>query len=181
MRRIPHDSPWWTVIATAGSVVSCVLVFYGLPLGDDLLPGPASAVVFGVGVLALTWLMVILGRRQMRASADASVQVQSVVGLFFPIIVFFAIVYYLLAVDGTGQFEGIESRTDALYYTVVTLGTVGFGDIHPTGDAAKVVTMVQIIFDLAVVGVLLAVAATRAQGRVAHRDDARAQHRTEKS
>ncbi|NDO91033.1 two pore domain potassium channel family protein [Cellulosimicrobium cellulans] len=87
-------------------------------------------------------------------------------GLLLPVVTFFALAYYLMA----DQFVGIENRTDALYFAVVTLGTVGFGDVHPTGEAAKIVTMVQIALDLVVVGVLVSIATSRAQARVGRRE-----------
>src|SRR5688572_31712273 len=37
------------------------------------------------------------------------------------------------------------SWLDALYFSVVTLATVGFGDLHPTTDEAKLFTIVYII------------------------------------
>ena len=47
--------------------------------------------------------------------------------------------------------------------TVVTLGTVGYGDVHAIGQLARVVTMVQVAFDLVVIGALIAVASSRFQ------------------
>jgi voltage-gated potassium channel len=35
------------------------------------------------------------------------------------------------------------SRTDALYYTITVFSTVGFGDVTPRADLARIVTMVQ--------------------------------------
>ncbi|MEN9646470.1 MAG: hypothetical protein RL238_3139 [Actinomycetota bacterium] len=54
-----------------------------------------------------------------------------------------------LAVDRhAGQFEGIETRIDAFYFTVTTLSTVGYGDIHATGQSARLLVTMQILFDL---------------------------------
>ncbi len=33
---------------------------------------------------------------------------------------------------------------DSLYFTVVTIATVGYGDLHPTKEASKIFTMVLI-------------------------------------
>jgi hypothetical protein len=44
------------------------------------------------------------------------------------------------------------SVLDALYFCVVTLGTVGYGDITPTTDLGKIFTIFYIIFGLAVIG-----------------------------
>ncbi len=44
------------------------------------------------------------------------------------------------------------SLVNAIYFCVVTLGTVGYGDITPTTDAGKIFTVFYIIFGLAVIG-----------------------------
>jgi hypothetical protein len=49
------------------------------------------------------------------------------------------------------------SRTDALYFTITVFSTVGFGDIVPVTDGARVATMVQMVGDLLVVGLVLRV------------------------
>ena len=58
--------------------------------------------------------------------------------------------HYLLALDG--QFRGLETKIDAVYFTVVTIGTVGYGDITPIGQGARVAVTLQILFTLTVVG-----------------------------
>lgn len=44
------------------------------------------------------------------------------------------------------------SLVDAIYFSVVTLGTVGYGDITPTTDVGKIFTVFYILFGLAVIG-----------------------------
>ncbi|KYC52557.1 MAG: Calcium-gated potassium channel MthK [Candidatus Methanofastidiosum methylothiophilum] len=39
---------------------------------------------------------------------------------------------------------------DAIYYTIVTLGTVGYGDIHPTTNIGKLVTSIFIILNIVI-------------------------------
>ncbi|MGA7097259.1 MAG: potassium channel family protein [Acidimicrobiia bacterium] len=57
---------------------------------------------------------------------------------------------------GTVFYKFVEgwSWVDSVYFTVVTLTTVGFGDLHPTQDISKVFT---IVFILVGVGFILAV------------------------
>ncbi len=166
-RGLSHDSPWWTPILTVTSTVACLTVYYGVPLPDDA-PEVVQLVSFGIGLALLCGLLVVQVRRQLRAWETPSVRVQSVMGLLLPVVTFFALVYYLLA----DQFVGIENRTDALYFAVVTLGTVGYGDVHPMGEAAKMVAMVQIVLDLVVVGVLVSIATSRARARAERRERA---------
>ena len=44
------------------------------------------------------------------------------------------------------------TRTDALYFTVTVFSTVGFGDIAPKSEAARVILIVQMLGDLAILG-----------------------------
>jgi voltage-gated potassium channel len=44
------------------------------------------------------------------------------------------------------------SLVNAIYFCVVTLGTVGYGDITPTTDVGKIFTVFYIIFGLGVIG-----------------------------
>jgi len=44
------------------------------------------------------------------------------------------------------------SLVNAIYFSVVTLGTVGYGDITPTTDAGKLFTVIYIILGLSVIG-----------------------------
>ena len=43
----------------------------------------------------------------------------------------------------------------ALYFTVTIFSTVGFGDITPKTDLARLVTTVQMLADLAVIAVVV--------------------------
>ena len=54
-----------------------------------------------------------------------------------------------------GWLEG-WSPVDALYFSVVTLATVGFGDLHPTTDAAKLFTVLYILVGLGVFAAFIA-------------------------
>ncbi len=58
-----------------------------------------------------------------------------------------------LTVIGTVGYIYIDDYPplDALYMTVITLGTVGFGEIHPLSDAGKIFTIFLIIASLGLV------------------------------
>ncbi|WP_425385624.1 potassium channel family protein [Streptomyces marokkonensis] len=70
-------------------------------------------------------------------------------------ILVFASAYQALAQD-PGQLDGITTRLDALYFTLVTLATIGYGDITPHGQAARLVAILQILYSF----VFLTAAAT---------------------
>jgi hypothetical protein len=53
------------------------------------------------------------------------------------------------------SFSEAMERTDALYFTVTVFATVGFGDISPVSDAARIVVTIQMIADLLLLGIVL--------------------------
>lgn len=167
MHRLSPTSPWSTLLATIGSMVASLLIFYRAPVVHEKVDGSPveGLVLFTLGLAALLALLAVQVRRQVRARHDLTVRVQSIFGLISPFICFFAYIYYALQISDATAFVGMSTRTDALYFTVVTLGTVGYGDIHPVGEYAKLVTMVQIILDLVLIGALVNVVTARLRDR----------------
>ncbi|MFJ9940763.1 potassium channel family protein [Streptomyces erythrochromogenes] len=66
----------------------------------------------------------------------------------------FSATYFMLSESLPDSFNESLNRTDALYFTVTVFATVGFGDIVPTTGTGRVLTTVQMIADLIVVGVI---------------------------
>ncbi|MEV0359255.1 potassium channel family protein [Nocardia sp. NPDC050697] len=153
-----RDSHSAHVLRNGIAVLCALLIYYGIPLNLNLGDRILGALAFLVGLAGLAQLIDRHIRRLTAAPRQTGRQVDGILLLLTVTIVFFALTYYLLATNGSAQFDGLVTRTDALYYTIVTLGTVGYGDVRATGQAARIVTMLQIVFDLVVVGVLLAVA-----------------------
>ncbi|MFD9597697.1 potassium channel family protein [Kitasatospora sp. NPDC059973] len=58
----------------------------------------------------------------------------------------FAGTYYVLAAS-VGEFDGLHTRLDALYFTVVTMATVGYGDITAAGQGPRLVVILQIVYN----------------------------------
>jgi voltage-gated potassium channel len=77
----------------------------------------------------------------------------------------------LLVLSGTLFYWRFEdwSLLDAFYFCIVTLTTVGFGDLSPTTDATKIFTIVYILTGF---GVLVALLTSVAQQYVRQKADA---------
>jgi ACR3 family arsenite efflux pump ArsB len=85
----------------------------------------------------------------------AGVAMAVVIPLF---LLFFAWTYLTMWHGNPGTFnvpQGQMTRTTALYFTVTIFSTVGFGDITPHTDLARIVTTVQMLADLAVIAVVI--------------------------
>jgi hypothetical protein len=69
------------------------------------------------------------------------------------------------------------SLLDAIYFCIVTLGTVGFGDITPTTDLGKVFTIFYVIFGLSIIGGFFATAGRVFSGQLLEKEKAAREHK----
>lgn len=77
-----------------------------------------------------------------------------------------------LLLIGTLLFHSLENWTwtESFYFTVITLTTVGYGDLHPTTDASRLAVALFIIFGVGIVaGVVSMVGSGFLQRRVKRR------------
>ena len=148
---------------TAAIEVAVLLVAYAvLPFrGDRWWIGALLGSILLIAIIPLTVRRVravLVSERPVVEAAEA------LVVLLTMLLVGFAAVYY--AVDRLdGQFSDLETRLDAMYFTVTTLATVGYGDITATGQGARAVVTAQMLFDLAYVGIAARVLLTAARNR----------------
>jgi hypothetical protein len=135
--------PVATAVAQVGALVAA---FYLVPLDRSGWIGVLIVLVTVVGLLPYALYNARVVVASDRPFADA---MRAAALLLTGLIVGFACGYYAMARHAPGQMEGIGTKTDAIYFTVTVVSTVGFGDIVPTGQAARVLASVQMIFDLA--------------------------------
>jgi hypothetical protein len=64
----------------------------------------------------------------------------------------FASTYFVMERASAANFTQPLTRTDALYFAVTVFSTVGFGDIAPRSEATRVVLIVQMLGDIALLG-----------------------------
>lgn len=146
------------------TLVALLVLYYALPIGGRLEPaGTVALTLVGllVGVVAITALAGSQIRRQIRWGRDANIRIQSLLALVYLAIVLFATTYFSLATGTEEQFAGLVTKTDALYFTLTTLATVGFGDVHAAGQAARAIVTFQIAFNLVVIGALISTITSR--------------------
>jgi voltage-gated potassium channel len=105
--------------------------------------------LFSCGVVVLGLLIVLAIRRLLRAGEAARIR-----GLLLLLIL---TVLWFSWCDASvaklpGQFADLHTKIDALYFTVSTLTTVGFGDVHAAGQLARAAVTVQMVFNLVFIG-----------------------------
>ena len=138
--------------ATLTSTVLVVL-YYRLPFTAVV---DASTFVLLAAGLALFAAVITWQVRSILRSAYPALRAIEALGAAIPLfLLVFAAAYVKLADTQAEAFTEPLSRTDALYFTITVFATVGFGDIAPVTDAARITTMVQMVGDLLVVGLVL--------------------------
>jgi voltage-gated potassium channel len=139
------------------AVTSTVLVvlYYRLPLTGQLGASTVALLLAGLAVFAgvITWQV----RAILRSQYPGLRAIEALAAAIPLFLLLFAAAYVKLADAQPLAFSEPLSRTDALYLTITVFSTVGFGDITPVTDAARVTTMVQMLGDLVVVGLVLRV------------------------
>jgi hypothetical protein len=130
----------------------CLAIYIVCPVPGQDAPPFLSWLVFAAGVTVIVASVVALVRRRQAAPEDSGVRLEVLVAIVYGLVVFFALTYLSLSTR-EDEFVGIENRVDSMYFTVSTVATVGFGDVHAVGSAARLVVTIQMILDLLVIGI----------------------------
>lgn len=149
------------VLRPALTVATLVAVYYLLPVDRRLDAWTVVGLVVGVALVAV--LVVVEARVILRSSRPALQGIQALALVVPLFLLVFANVYYVLQYNAPQSFNVPLTRTDSLYFVVTVFATVGFGDITPVTQAARLLVTVQMIANLLVVGVALRVILTAVQ------------------
>jgi hypothetical protein len=138
-----------------------LLAYFMVPLngGDNIIFG-VIAVVLGLVVFAAIFVRQMRRIRVARHPVLRAAEAIALVATLFVVTV--ASIHYGFSEADAANYSESLDRLDALYFTVTTLATVGFGDITPTATVTRSVTTVQMVLGVALLGagvrVLLGVA-----------------------
>jgi voltage-gated potassium channel len=131
------------------TTVVLVWAYYLLPL--DHIRSVPLALAGGLLILFAGAVWQVRAITRARYPAVRAVQaLATTVPLF---LLLFASAYFSMARISSANFNASPlTRTDALYFTVTTFSTVGYGDITAVSQSARLVVTVQMLLDLLAVG-----------------------------
>jgi hypothetical protein len=139
-----------SLLRSTASATVMIVLYYQAPLDRPLDGGTVIRIMLSLLALVgvLTW--------QIRAIVDSRtprLRAIEVVAVGLPaMLLLYASTYVLISGSQAGSFTENLGRTDALYFAVTVFATVGFGDIAPKSELARVVTMTQMLMDLVAIG-----------------------------
>ena len=137
------------LLVLGGFVAAAVTAYFLMPV-DEVQARTAwrsiLLTLLAIGLLAALYVVML---RRIAGSRRPVLMALSLV------VVLFAYIYLSMQTRSPGQVPGLVTHLDSLYFTVTMIATVGFGDIAPTGQAARAVATVQMTFNLVFLGFLV--------------------------
>jgi voltage-gated potassium channel len=145
-------------------VLLIVAAYYVFPVLEEA-PGPLiwlrALVAVALFIVAVWWVtrQIVYETRTAAKDGPNRLLLLTVGGLML-----FALIDLAVARAAPSEFTGLQTKTDALYFALTTLLTVGFGDVHAEGQVARTLLIVQLTFN-AVVLTRAATVLSREAGR----------------
>ena len=139
-------------IRSFASVAVLVTAYFLLPftalLNSRLIVAFVAGVLLVIVVLTAQTVATLRSRYPLLRSVEA---MATSIPLF---LVVFSTTHYLVNELSPGSYSEPMTRFDALYFTMSTFATVGFGDITAVSVPARFATLVQMIGGLILIGVV---------------------------
>jgi voltage-gated potassium channel len=163
MPRASRASGRRTLSVTGATVAGGLALYSFAPM-----QGPRAWIGLLLGVAALATIVPLtVARARSLLVSDRPIldAVETLVLLFTMLVLGFASGYVVLS-QHADQLVGVQTKVDALYFTLTTLSTVGFGDAHAVGQGARILVSVQMVFDLVFIAVAVRLLTSVARQRV---------------
>jgi hypothetical protein len=138
------------LLRAAVTAAVMVVLYYLLPLEPRSDTFLVFELTIGISIFVLTSAWQVSAIIRSDHPGIRAIQALAVTTPLF--LLLFAATYYIMSVDDPETFSERLSRSDALYYTVTVFSTVGFGDITPGQEGARLLTTVQMLLDLVILG-----------------------------
>jgi voltage-gated potassium channel len=167
--RRESSHPWRVALVRSVVVaVTVVVAYFTLPFTAAVSAGSAAVLTGGLLVVAA---LLVLQIRAIQMSQHPRVKGVETVALVTPLFfVVFATTYHVMAHLDAAAWSEPLTRLDALYFTVTVFATVGFGDIHALSQSARGIVTVQMVANLALIGLVTKVVVHAVQAGLARRD-----------
>lgn len=131
--------------------VLLITAFYLAPFENSGASSVAVRVLICLVIVGGAAALVVIGI--LRAEFPILRAIEGMTTLVVITILGFASIYALMSTSEPSTFSEPFNHTGALYFALTTATTIGFGDIAPKTDGARIVVMIQMTVNFVLLGV----------------------------
>lgn len=160
------------VLSFLRTVVGLVFIFWLLSL-VPVKPDPTAILPLALLVAGTVFYIIVLRwqlRRVFEARHPGILAVESLVLSAAMFLAIFSAVYVIIDGGAPGSFSEQLNHFTAMYFALTVLSTVGFGDITPVTNFARLVVMIQMALGLTYLAIIIKVFIGTAQRARAQRE-----------
>ena len=169
LTELPPAARRRAIVRSAGTIALCwvfvVGAFYVLPIGHESGLRAFTRLAVDIALIGTVFAWQIR-----RISVAELPELRAIEALGIVVVLFlvaFSGIYLGMSHQSVLSFSRVLDQTQALYFTITIFSTVGFGDIVPRTDPARLVVSVQMLLDLAIIGAAVRLIFNAAKNRVA--------------
>jgi hypothetical protein len=134
--------PWVKLVTLPIAVLA---VYFMVPVDAERAPvGVLAGILVSAAALSVVVVVVFTEARSARRRLTGW---HLVLALEIALVVF-SFSYYLIDINDPNEFAGLATRLDAIYFSTATAATVGYGDVHATGQLARTIVTLHMVFNL---------------------------------
>jgi voltage-gated potassium channel len=168
----PRQRRWAVTRSGLTVALTWVVLFGGFYLTPDRHFSNGVAILrLAVALIGLVVVMLFQARQISRSELPELRAIEGLAILIALFLVVFSTVYLTLSTNTPGTFSQGLDHTRALYFTITVFSTVGFGDITPRTDPARLIVAAQMLLDLVIIGAVVRLLFSRARSGLERRDD----------
>lgn len=138
--------------------VAMAVVWLARPVMDRLQMPSLSALTLGIWTIIALLAAAAALRFAMSANQINAEHLYAALSAYLLAGIYFGVLYWVLEhlIPGTFNVSGDFSHASAMYFSFVTLATLGYGDIVPRGDIARGLAIVEAVGGQLFLAVLVA-------------------------
>ena len=140
-----------TGLRAVGTTVALVAIYYLLPLDHTSTWIATTTLV--LGLVALIALLIFQVRSIMTSPFPGLRALEALATSLPLFLLLFSSTYLVMAAASISNFGEKLTHTDALYFTVTTFTTTGFGDIAAKSEVTRLLVTGQMVVDLVILGI----------------------------
>lgn len=152
----------WTIVSGAIVLAAYYLIGFG---------GRSGWTVVGTLAVGGALFGISLTRQFRKILADDLPELRAIRALATIAVMFLAVFAGTYLAFPTDSFSQPLTHTSSLYFAITVLTTVGFGDITPETDPARIVVSLQMLLDFVLIGAIVRVFITAARTQTTTVDD----------